>query len=118
MSETGSISSRPSGTPRRDELVGEDWPSQTADTIERVVGTIRSKTAEPVERVARIIVYGLVAAVLGVTALVLATIALVRVIDVLVPGEVWSAHLILGAVFTLVGLLLWSKRSSKGVEDR
>lgn len=118
MSETASISSRPPGTPRRDELVGEDWPRQTADTIERFVGTIRSKTADPAERIARVVVYGLVAAVLGVTALVLATIALVRVIDVLVPGEVWSAHLILGAVFTLVGLFLWSKRPSKEADDR
>ena len=108
MSDTG-IGSRLPGSTRS----GDDWPSQTADTIERVVGTIRSKTTEPVERVVRVVVYGLVAAVLSTAALVLLTIALVRLLDVVVPGEVWSAHLILGTLFTLVGLLLWSKRAPK-----
>ncbi len=51
---------------------------------------------------------------LGLAALVLVTVALVRALNVVVPGEVWSAHLILGTIFTLVGLLLWSKRAPKG----
>lgn len=102
---TGAVSTRQT-------VAGEDWPAQTADSIERFVDTIRSKTTEPVERAVRIIVYGLLAAVLGVVALVLVAIAVVRAIDVAVPGEVWSAHLIVGVVFTLVGLFLWSRRGS------
>lgn len=115
MSDTA-IGSRPPGTPRTEDLLGEDWPTQTADTIERVVGSIRSKTTEPVERIVRVVVYGLVAAVLGIAALVLVAAALVRAIDIAVPGEVWSAHLILGALFTLLGLFMWSKRAPK--DDR
>lgn len=116
MSDTG-IGSRLPGSSRSAAL-GDDWPSQTADTIERAVGTIRSKTIEPLERIVRVVVYGLVAAVLGLAALVLVTVALVRAIDVVVPGEVWSAHLILGVVFSLLGLLLWSKRTPKADTDR
>jgi hypothetical protein len=90
-----------------------DWAKETADRIESVVVGIRSKTADPIERVVRIVVYGLVAAVLGVAALVLLAVALVRAVDVLVPGEVWSAHLIVGGIFTLAGLFAWSKRRTK-----
>lgn len=89
---------------------GPDWAAQTAANIERVVGAVRSKTADPLERIVRVVVYGLLAAVLGVTALVLLTAALVRAVDVAIPGEVWSAHLVVGGIFTLVGLFLWSKR--------
>jgi len=47
---------------------------------------------------------------LGVVALVVVTIALVRLVDVYLPGEVWSAHLLIGVIFTLAGLLVWRKR--------
>ena len=90
-----------------------DWAKETADRIESVVVSIRSKTADPLERVVRIVVYGLVAAVLGIAALVLFAVALVRAVNVWVPGEVWSAHVIVGGIFTIVGLLAWSKRRTK-----
>lgn len=140
MSETAAVSSRPtgdarSGAPGGDDRTGQttvgprhmavderpsgsDWPTQTADTIERLVGTVRSKTTEPVERIVRTVVYGIIAAVLGVAALVLLIVALVRLLDVLVPGEVWSAYLVLGVIFVLAGLFLWSKRTSKTGDSR
>ena len=95
---------------------GGDWAAQTADTIERVVGSVRGKTADPIEKVARVLVYGLVAAILGVAALVLLAVLLVRVLDVAIPGEVWPAHLIVGGIFTLAGAFLWRKRSVKTVK--
>jgi hypothetical protein len=87
-----------------------DWAAQTADQIEKVVVSIRSKTADPLDRVVRIVVYGIVAAVLGIAALVLLSIGLVRALDVLIPGAVWSAHVVLGGIFTVVELFLWTKR--------
>ena len=87
-----------------------DWAAQTADSIDRVIGSVRSKTTEPVERVARFLVYGLVAAIMGIAALVLLSAGLVRALDVAIPGEVWSAHLVTGGIFTLLGLFLWRKR--------
>jgi predicted metal-binding membrane protein len=110
MSDTAT-GSHPPGT--LGGAAGTDWPAETADTIERFVDTIRSKTTEPAERAVRVLVYGLVAAVLGVVALVLVVVALVRALDLALPGEVWSAHLLLGAILTLAGLLLWSKRTPK-----
>ena len=87
-----------------------DWAKETADRIESVVVSIRSKTADPLDRVVRIVVYGIVAAVLAGVAVVLLVAALVRAIDVAIPGEVWAAHAALGGIFTVVGLFLWAKR--------
>jgi len=87
-----------------------DWAAQTAGQIEKVVVSIRSKTADPLDRIVRIVVYGIVAAVLGVAVVVLLTVALVRAVDVAIPGAVWSAHLAVGGIFTVVGLFLWTRR--------
>lgn len=95
---------------------GGDWAAQTADTIERAVGGVRAKTSEPIERAARILVYGLVAAILGAVALVLLIVAAIRILDAYVPGEVWIPYLVLGGIFTLGGLFMWRKRTVKTVK--
>jgi hypothetical protein len=94
---------------------GPDWAAQTADAIERVITGIRDKTTGPVEKVARVVVYGLVAGILGIAALVLLAVTLVRVLDIVIPGEVWSAHLLTGGIFTVAGMFLWRKRTAKTV---
>ena len=88
-----------------------DWSAQTADTIESVVENIRTKTAVPLTTVARGLVYGLVATVMALAALVLVTILLVRILDAYIPGGVWIVDVGLGGLFTLGGAFLWSKRS-------
>ena len=99
---------------------GNDWPEQAADTIERVVGSVRDKTTGPLTTVAQALVYGLLAAILGVAAVVLLAVGLERVlIDLLLEDDVWAAHLIVGGIFILAGLFLWSKRRPKaGKDDR
>ena len=42
----------------------------------------------------------------GSLALVVLVIALIRMLDVYLPGEVWSAYLLLGVVFSVLGLLV------------
>ena len=94
---------------------GADWPAQATDMIVRVVGQVRDKTTGPALTVARGLVYGLLAALLGGTITVLVAIAAVRGIDELIEWavdsrETWASHLIVGFLFTVVGLWLWSKR--------
>jgi tetrahydromethanopterin S-methyltransferase subunit F len=97
----------------------QDWPAQAADTIERVVGTVRDKTTGQLVTAARWLVYGTFAAIVGLIVAVLLAVVGVRIIDVYLPdawvGEdhTWVAHLIIGALFTLVGMVLWSKRTAK-----
>jgi len=94
-----------------------DWPSQAADTIVRVVGQVRDATTGRVEGVARAIVYGLLAGILGGVIAVLFAIALVRFINIWVPGDVWAAHLITGVIFTLGGMVLYKQRHPKPEHD-
>ena len=89
-----------------------DWTVQTADTIDRVVTTIRSKTSEPLVGLARTVVFGLLAALVGTMALVLLAIGAVRALVVYVPfgdNRVWAAQLIVGGIFVLAGLFLFRK---------
>jgi hypothetical protein len=89
-----------------------DWTVQTADTIDRVVTTIRSKTSDPLVGVARWIVFGLLAAIVGAMAFVLLAVASVRALIVYLPfgdDRVWAAHLIVGGIFAFAGLLLFRK---------
>ena len=94
---------------------GADWPTQATDMIVGVIGQVRDKTTGPALTVARGLVYGLLAGLLGTTITVLIAIASVRGLDeaieaILDSRETWLAHLIVGVIFTVAGLWLWSKR--------
>ena len=86
------------------------------DRIEAVVETVREKTTVPVQKVARGIVYGLIAAIMALLALVLVVIGLLR-LHVYLPfhpegRRVWVSYVGIGAIFILVGALLWRKGTS------
>ena len=96
-----------------------DWSAQAADTIESVVENIRDKTTVPLTKVARGLVYGIVAGAMGGAALLLLGIALIRVLAVyvpnipLLPDRIWFVYAVIGGVFTLFGLFLWTRRRPK-----
>lgn len=80
---------------------------QAADTVERVVGSVRNKTTTPLVIVARAMVFGLLAAIVGGAAAVFLVVGLVRLVDVYTgEGRVWIAYALLGGIFTLAGLFL------------
>jgi len=86
-----------------------DWATRTADSIERVVTTVRDRTTRPLLIAGRAIVFGLLAAVAGIAAVVLLWITLVRVL-VILTDRAWLAHLISSAFFVIVGLVLMHLR--------
>jgi hypothetical protein len=95
--------------PRR--VASDDWTVRAADGIEAVVSSVHDKAIVPVMRIARWIVYGVLAAILGVMVLVLVIIAGVRAFVIYVPPhKVWVADLAIGGTFVLAGLFLWSRR--------
>ena len=107
------------GQPATTSEPSADWTVQVADTIDSVVATVRDKTSVPLETIARGLVYGIIVAVMGVTALVLVVVAAVRGLVILVDevlsfGDVWLPYLVVGATFTLGGMFLWSKRRPTG----
>jgi hypothetical protein len=88
-----------------------DWTSDAADTVERVVGTVRDRTVGPAQTVARTIVYGLLAAFFTVTALLLGAIFVFRLLAIALP--IWAAWLVLGGICVLAGGFCWSRRSAR-----
>lgn len=112
MAAIGSTTARAGSTAPDRNHEGGDWVTQSADTIERLVVTVRSKTTEPIEWITRVLVYGLLASILGTAVVVLLCVLAIRILDIVLPGEVWSAYALLGGIFTLVGLFLFSKRNA------
>ena len=91
---------------------GKDWTSDVLDRLDHYIEVVRTNTTDRLVRVARLVVFGLIAAIIGSMAGVLALIALVRVLDVILPREVWLPYVVLGAIFLGAGLFLWSKRTA------
>lgn len=99
--------------PSPEQRPSGDWPAQAADSIERFVASIHDKTTAPLTKVARVLVFGVLAAIVGVAAAVLLAIGLVRAVDGYLPGEVWSAHLLTGGILAMAGLFLLAKAGKR-----
>jgi len=86
-----------------------NWTSQVADKIDQAVVTVRDRTVTPAERATRYVVYGTLGAFCVITALMLLTIAMFRVLAI--PLPVWAAWMVLGGIFIAFGGFLWSRRT-------
>ncbi|MDA8355903.1 MAG: hypothetical protein M0Z95_06340 [Actinomycetota bacterium] len=94
--------------------LGADWPSKAADLVDLVADVVHDRAIRPLLLAARVVVFGLIVAVLSLVVLVLVSIGLVRILDVYAfGGRVWISDAVLGAVFTLAGLAAWSRRSTR-----
>ena len=97
-------------------LTDPNWAPKLADTIERVVGSLRDKTTGRVLTAYRGIVFGLVAVFAASFALVLLIIGLFRGVQALLDigldhhNSVWISYLGVGALFSLGGLVAMKKR--------
>ena len=98
------------GTPSSDEEP-RDLASRATDRIIEAVGALRSRTTEPLLTATRAVVYGTFIAIAGTAVLALVGIGLFRLFDTVLPGESWSAFLVLGAACIATGALLWSRRT-------
>jgi hypothetical protein len=43
---------------------------------------------------------------------IIALITMIRVLDIVLPREVWLPYVLLGAIFLAGGLLAWSKKTA------
>jgi hypothetical protein len=95
-----------------------NWAADIADTIERVVGTVRDRTTKPLVTASRAIVFGLLAAMLGVVAvtllLIVATRATQALLDIWFRHEVsvYLSYFIVGGIICLGGVFVLSRRFS------
>ena len=101
----------------RSRAAAPDADPEVDDSIDAAVAkftdaveTVRSRTSGPLVTAVRALVYGVAIATAAVGVMVLVAVAAVRALDIVVPGDVWAAHLITSAVFGLAGAWAWSKR--------
>lgn len=91
-----------------------EWAAKAVDTVDLVVNTVGDKAVRPVLVAARGVVFGLIIATMAVVVVVLASISLIRLLDVYVFGHrVWASYALLGAVITTSGLMVWSQRAPR-----
>lgn len=95
-----------------------DWPKETADTIERLVGMLRDRTTKPAVTIVRGLVFGLLGAFIGLIALTAGIIMVLRVLQLLwaVPFDhdtsVWLSYFTVGGIFCLASVFLMMRRHS------
>jgi len=99
-------------------LTDPNWAEETTEQVVKLVDNVKSKTTRPAVMAARGLVFGVLAAFLGLFALVLFLITLTRGIQVGIlehfmeqPRAVYTSYLIVGGILSLVGLLLFRKRN-------
>lgn len=100
------------GPTKTDGLIPAEWPAQAADAIVENIGKVRDKTTKPAITAARGLVYGLIAAIVGILAVVMVLILSVRLYDNYVPGNVWPLYAALAVLMIGVGLLALKKANS------
>jgi len=100
-------------------LSDPNWAPQLADTIDRYVGMIRDKATNKVVLVVRGLVFGLVILFTLVATITLSVILGIKLLQRIVnigglvdrDSSVWVSYVVLGGLFVLVGLFLFTKRS-------
>lgn len=104
---TGAATAGP--TASRSATTEPDWTDQVTDLIVDTVDKVRDNTTGRILQASRVSVHAVVALLLLLPIALLAVVGLVRLITYWV-GEVWITYTILGTLFVLVGVLLWSRR--------
>ena len=91
---------------------GADWSKDLLDRLDHYIDVVRSNTTDRLVKVARVLVFGVIAMILGSMAAIIGLITLIRLLDIALPREVWLPYVVLGAIFLVVGLFLWSKKTA------
>lgn len=100
-----------------------EWATRAVNLIDRVVGTIRKYTTQPLVVVARGIVFGLLAGFGMVVGLVLILVGLTRGLQSALGAvfehevSVWVSYFILSAIFLAVGAVLMRRRYTPDEES-
>jgi hypothetical protein len=97
-----------------------DLPRRGADWVDTVVELLRDKTVRPLTLATRAVVFGIIIFAAAVVTVVLLSITLIRLLTVYAfDGRVWLSDLVVGALFVIVGIVSWSRRSDPNapIED-
>lgn len=99
-------------------LTDPNWATETTDKLVSFIDSVRAQTTQKVVYAARGAVFGLLAAFLGILILVVALIGVMRAFQALLalavdwPQAVYLSYLIVGAIFSVLGIVLFRKRNA------
>lgn len=99
-------------------LTDPNWATETTDKLVSLIDNVRSQTTQKVVYAARGAVFGVIAAMLGVLIAVIAVVGLMRGLQALLElavgwdRAVYLSYFIVGALFSLVGVVLFHKRNT------
>lgn len=100
-------------------LTDPNWATETTDTVVRLVDNVKAKTTKPAVLAARGLVFGLLAAFLGLFALLLLLIGMTRGLQGALDWQfeharsVYISYFVVGGLLSIVGLLLFKKRNAE-----
>ncbi len=86
----------------------DDWITQILDKLDEGIEFVRSKTTEPLAKVARYLVYLVLFTVVGVTLITLLIILTVRAVAY-IPGPMWTGYAGISVLCLLLGTFFWRK---------
>lgn len=92
---------------------GDDLVAQVVASVERGVGYVRDNATQKVIVVVRALVFGLIAAMVGIMLITLLAVGLVRLLYQLPGNRPWVAHGIAGLVFVIAGAVMMRKRTAR-----
>ncbi len=86
----------------------DDWATEATRTVVRTVDKVRDQTTAKALLLAKAVVY--IPLIIGFVAIVFMMLLIggIRVLDLALP--IWGVYLLLGAIFTIAGLIVWKKR--------
>lgn len=93
-----------------------EFADKLTDYVISAVDSARERAVDPLLALARVMVYGLLAGIVALSASITLAILLVRLFHIYlgnIPGvteEVWVAHLVTGLVFLIIGMVFWRLR--------
>ncbi|MDA8277578.1 MAG: hypothetical protein M0Z45_05230 [Actinomycetota bacterium] len=91
-----------------------NWPERAAQIVVEVTDNIQEKGISPLYRLVRIVTLGLMGLLLTIAVAILGLIGVIRVLDsYLFAAHQWITYAILGTIFLVAGLILWTKRIKK-----
>lgn len=99
-----------------EESTTDDWITALTAKLEQGVGLVRDTATNRVITVIRTIVFGLMAVIIALFALVLLAVMAVRLIFVGTGHRAWLSHGITGMLFLIIGLFLLRLRHAKAAD--
>jgi len=99
-------------------LTDPNWATETTDKLVSLIDNVRAQTTQKVVYAARGAVFGVIAVLLGTLIAVIAVVGLMRGLQALLElavgwdRAVYLSYFIVGAVFSLVGLIMFRKRNA------